>query len=68
MARDKKGGPLTEEHLRRLNKIIQACSETEQYCRDCDSCGIDVSPEMRQNAEQKRIAENLKAKFFRLDK
>ena len=56
--------PLTAEHLALLNKVLQSCAETDTYCDQCLSCGIDVSPEKRTNLEQQRTAERLKRTFF----
>lgn len=62
MAKSK--GPLNDKHLDILNKLIQACAETERYCQDCEEAGLDVDPERRKNAEQAEIARKIKAKFF----
>lgn len=63
MAREK-SGPLGPEHLKLLNKLIQACAETEAYCAKCESCDLDVTPERKKNSEQLRIAQKIKATFF----
>lgn len=62
--KQKSSGPLTDKHLATLNKLIAACTETERFCKDCEECGLDVTPERRKNAEQLDIASRIKAKFF----
>lgn len=65
MAKTKQSaGPLTDAHLRALNKLLQLCVETGRFCKQCEECDIDVTPEMRKNDEQQRIAAKIKAKFF----
>lgn len=63
MAKETKG-PLTEAHLRLLNKLIEACKETERYCQMCEECHLAVEPERRKNREQMDIASRIKARFF----
>lgn len=60
----KQKGPLTEADLLTLNKLLQATIETEQFCKDCEACDLDVSPERQKNGEQQDIARKIKAKFF----
>ncbi len=57
-------GPLTDEHLKTLNKVIQACSETLAFCGDCEACDLDVEPERKKTEDQLRVAQKLKARFF----
>lgn len=64
MAKAKVNHPLGPEHLKVLDKVLQACAETEQYCRACEECNLDVTPELKKNAEQMEIAKRIKAKFF----
>lgn len=67
MAKQKQG-PLTDAHLKLLNKLIEACAETEKYCSMCEECQLDVSPERKKNREQMDIATRIKARFFPLAK
>ena len=60
----KSRGPLTDAHLETINKLLRACAETEEYCKKCEACGLDVDPERTKNAEQMDIAKRLKAMFF----
>lgn len=60
----KSTGPLTEAHLRTLNKLIETCTATLDYCRVCEECNLDVSPEQRTTREQLDMAQRIKARFF----
>ncbi len=60
----KSTGPLTEQHLRVLNKVIETCSATLDYCKVCDDCNVDVSPERAKTEEQLEMAKRIKARFF----
>lgn len=64
MAKSKVNHPLGPEHLKILDKVLQACVETGEYCKQCEECNLDVSPEQKKNAEQMEIAKRIKAKFF----
>lgn len=65
MAKSRKdSGPLTEEHLKQLNRILRATAETGVYCEKCKECGIDVDPEKRVNDEQQKVASAIKRVFF----
>ena len=56
--------PFTEDHLRLMNRILQACAETKEYIQGCKNCGIDVTgPEMATN-EHEKIVSGLKRMFF----
>ena len=57
-------GPLTDQHLKVLDKVLKACAETEEYCKMCEECNLDVSPERQKNKEQREIAERIKRRFF----
>ena len=59
-----KSGPLTDEHLKLLNRILESCSQTEQLCEQCASCHLDVDRERDKNREQREIATRIKAVFF----
>lgn len=60
----KKKSPIGQAELAALDLIIRECTETAAMCKDCDACGIDVSPEREQNERQLRDATNLKRTFF----
>lgn len=64
MAKQKVNHPLGPEHLKVLDKVLAACAETAEYCRQCEECNLDVGPELKKNAEQMEIARRIKAKFF----
>lgn len=59
-----KSHPLNDQHLVVLNRLLKACAETDDYCKKCESCDLDVAPEARKNEEQRRIAEKIKRTFF----
>lgn len=56
--------PVTDYHKDLLKKVIQSCRETEQYCRTCEDCGLDVGDARRINAEQLDVASRLLKQFF----
>lgn len=64
MAKQKINHPLGPEHLKILDKVLQACAETHEYCKQCEACNLDVTPELKKNDEQMEIARRIKAKFF----
>lgn len=57
-------GPLGDEHLKLLNKVLESCRDTEQLCDQCASCHLDVDRERDKNREQREIATRIKAVFF----
>lgn len=60
----RKINPLTNEHLARLNHLIQACTETREYLNKCEKCGLNVEPEQHKNNQQLDVAAKLKQTFF----
>lgn len=62
--RNSKSGPLTDQHLKLLNKLLAATVETAAFCAKCEACTLDVAQEAKKNAEQKAVAEKIKATFF----
>lgn len=64
MAKSKNPGPLNDDDLVKLNKLIRACEETKAYCEKCQRCGLNVDPESRKNGEQAELARKIKGEFF----
>ena len=60
----KPAGPLTEQHLKVLDKVIALCDETLEYCKKCDACNLDVDAERKKTEEQREMARLMKATFF----
>lgn len=57
-------GPLTAEHLKYLNGVIDSCNATAKMCEKCERCMLDVKEEKDKNAEQLQVALALKKEFF----
>lgn len=57
-------GPLTEVHLKTLDKVIEYCQGTLEYCAKCDRCDIDVDAERKKTESQLATAKKIKAEFF----
>lgn len=55
---------LTQRHYERLNEALQRIERTEQLIKDCDECGLPMAERRALNDQQRRIAEQLKRKFF----
>jgi hypothetical protein len=64
MAEQQRNNPLTDEHLTKLNRLIQECTATREYLRKCENCGLNVEPEQHKNNQQLDVATKLKAAFF----
>lgn len=64
MAKIKPKGPLTDEDYARLCEAEKMCTETADYLKRCEECGINVDPETRKNNEQLELARKMRAKFF----
>lgn len=60
----KKASPLGPKELATLNRVISACSETEDLCARCAACNIDVDKERAANRERLELAQALKRTFF----
>ncbi len=56
--------PLTEEHCKCLDKVLEGAVSALELARACKDCGFDVSELESQIVAQKEMAEKLKAKFF----
>lgn len=57
-------GPLNDQHLKLLNKLLKACAETAAYCAKCEACDLDVDRERKANESQLDTAAKIKRTFF----
>lgn len=56
--------PLDESHLAILNRLLESIPKTREFLEACHDCQLDVALEMKENADQEKIASKIKAKFF----
>lgn len=56
--------PLTQEHCKCLDRILESYTPAMDLAKACQDCGWDVSEFMATLDAQKLMAERAKAKFF----
>lgn len=62
MAKEK--GPLTQDDLKTLNRVIARCNQIADLCNKAGACHIDMDKLATDNKERLEIASKLKATFF----
>lgn len=60
--------PLGPDQLKTLNELLASCAASEEYMAKCEAAFVDVSRERRENAEQAKIAQAMKAQFFPMER
>lgn len=56
--------PLTDEHCKCLNKVLESMPTAFDLAQACIDCGWDVTDLVDTLRAQKKMAETAKAKFF----
>lgn len=57
-------GPLGPAALSAINDLLRETNITEEFCKQCEGCKINVDKERALNAEQQQIAQAIKRSFF----
>lgn len=56
--------PLTEEHYQTINAVLEGCSMIDELLHKCQSAGLNVDAQAKQNQQRKQLASGIKAAFF----
>lgn len=60
----KPSGPLSRDHLDKLNQVLQSAAETDRLISQLRNAGLPVDQAASENEQQRQLAAGLKAAFF----